>query len=246
MFSEFIDSITDFGKMLKDVTDTNQEFTESYLQNSWNNKLSTVFSVFYQYHLSLKALISESDDNYDDVIDKLEKKHPIPNYTSPSGLWAIGFADTFYDEKRNIKIFKKFILIAYKAPNDPFELQDHLFSLYLYYMRFKPTVISFEFASQIDNVTTELVTKASRAMLLHREARNDHIRTSRSTRTIRKKVSDKKQIVLEVFYKIRKRENEIPHRIATAIQKHMKEFGKKPPAPETIKKYLREEGLMEK
>jgi len=246
MFDEFIDSITNFGKKLKGITDTNQKFTESYLQGSWNNKLSTVFSIFYQYHLSQKALISESDDYYDDVIDKLEKKHPIPNYTSPSGLWAIGFADTFYDEKRNIKIFKKFILIAYKAPCDPDELLEHLFSLYLYYMRFKPTVIPFEFASQIDNVTTELVTKASTEMLFHKQARDNYIRTSRSTRTKRKKASDRKQLVLEEFYKIRERENQRPHRIATTIQKHMKEFGKKPPAAETIKKYLREEGLMEK
>ena len=103
----------------------------------------TVFNVFYQYHLSLKALISESDYNYDDVIDKLEKKNPMPNFISPSGLSAIGFADRFYDEKRNTKIFKKFILLNYDAPSDPVELLEHLFSLYLYYMKFRPATLPF-------------------------------------------------------------------------------------------------------
>jgi len=236
MFSNFINSVTDLGNKMKRVTETDRVFIESYLEGSWNNKLSTVINVFYQYHLSTKALISESDDYYDDVFDKLEKKNPIPNFTSPSGLWAMCFADYFYDEKRNIKIFKKFIILNYEAPSDPVKLLEHLFSLYLYYMRFKPTVIPFEFASQIDNVTTELVTEASTAMLLHRRARNNYIRTSKSTKTIRKKGSERDQEILEGLNRIKRRKDLSDHRVSTMIRNNFKTLGKKPPSHTTIKK----------
>ena len=246
MFSNFINSVTDLANKMKRVTETDREFIESYLEGSWNNKLSAVFTAFYQYRLSLKALVSESNENYNNEIKKLEKENPLPNHTTPSGLFAIGFAKSIYDENRNIKIFKKFFILDYKAPNHPFELQDHLFTLYLYYMKLNPSVIPFEFVSQIDNVTIELVKTASIAMPLHKECRNIYIRISKSTGTIRKKASERRQEIIEKYYKIQEKQNMTDHGIAREIQNHFEEWGKKPPAPETIKKYLREEGLMKK
>ncbi len=71
-------------------------------------------------------------------------------------------------------------------------------------------------------------------------------RILKSTQTIVKKKAEKKQMILEEYYRIKadERKGMSKHKKATTIQKKLGKIYQDPPSLSTIKRYLEEENLI--
>lgn len=174
------------------------------------------------------------------------------------------------DQDRHVENFKQFLLPEYRVPenNEQFpaalEILFQLNTLYLYYTLASPRytaklkrkipvglvgVLSTplegpqQLASRLDYITSLLVYHAGLIISVIPEVD----RQETQEKGIKKWRGPIKQLVIETFYQIESKEREelrtIPNRLCNEIIRRINLKGKKPPAKNTVEKYLREEDI---
>ena len=151
-------------------------------------------------------------------------------------------------DTKHIENFKLFLSPEYEPPEEIEDHISHLGTLYLYYTFLTPyKIIPLKVALQIDYVMTLLLKSAQAQILILRRAGREVARISKGKKGQKKKMADRRQYVLEEYYKVDRREKLSDHGLADKIQKKLEQIKsegkiKGVPHKDTIKSYLKEAG----
>jgi hypothetical protein len=193
---------------------------------------SEVFPMYYIDNIDKFNAAKTKDDLVMPIIDS--------NKEIFTGNISKFWENIIQNDELQIDCFGYLLSPKFEAPNEPvlIILFLQLLLIYYAYLAFK---IPVAFTVNIDTVAMEIVRAATIAISLYEKVGQQHDRTIKSTDGKRKSKRDRKQDVLETYYKIRNRVDLKPHRIASII---LEQMGERAPSLSTIKRYLAEERLI--
>lgn len=222
---EFIDFLIAQDKKGKDLKDL------------WDKKSVFLATIIQEYMAHLRAIFGSS--------------HPKSYYKTGFGIaehmtdyndiTIDAMKDLFSDADHSKKAFKLFLSPGYKPPVHPFGVLAHLIYLAGYYGLFAKE-LPLTMTSHIDLAAMKLVERAIGSIYYLEKIGSTGDRTKRGSQQKKKKKIDRKQVVLETFYKMDTKHLKL-YRVGKIIEGRLTDpKGKKLVSTSTIERYLKEEG----
>jgi len=216
-------------------------------------KIKYLTEIFSSYGITAwshtKALGREK--KYKEVSEKL-RSHGLHKDMTLTGI-RDNIENLLLDPERQERwkiILKSFLSPKYKAPIHewklPFRMKilDHLQCL-LYYYIYHDRNMPPETTLFVDFAMTKIVHEATMGMWIIDSHGRDFDRIEEGVKKKRSKKAERKQYVLEIYYRTDQIAPSMkPHRIAKIIKDILEKEMKSSPSIDTIKRYLREEGLV--
>lgn len=156
------------------------------------------------------------------------------------------------EKNRYHRIFKSFLSPDYEAPvfktgkPDPNILVkiNHHFECLLYYYFFEALEMPAEVTAFVDLAMAKLVASTTQSFWAFNKEGYYRDRISSSIKAKNTHKAERKQFVLEVYHRDKKILPDMKlHSVATIIKKDLGEKLQSPPSIDTIKRYLKEEGI---
>ena len=241
-----------FEKLLLDfIKDhkTSPSYNDIKPIKTWNEQREYIYLQLLSYMAALQACnVREKGKSFNELYSEFgintinkETKYGFDIFSNLSENDVNHIFDTF----------KLILAQDYSPPfNQPLMLFSHLISIYFYYCFMTLTsseiksAISGNIIFTLDNAMTQIIEKATTISMKLKEYGFGQEKAHKGNKEKKRIKQLRKKLVIEKFNNIQRKDSLSLNRIAKIIQEDLKKDGTIIKSPNTIKRYLREAGLI--
>lgn len=267
--SDWKDLVNYIDRQNKILGEQGEKEDSKYLLSLWKEKTKFIRNVLIRYSKTLAAIKQRNigEDykrKFQEVVSELEKYEEeldveIKQHTEffikkakckiinePGGANKSSYSKPSVSDPVSECILPTLKLILsenYRWPKDPDDLYDHLFSLFYFTsMMLLFREINILILLKIDYVMMRLSYAAMAYILFFDTIGKRQYRVEKGKAEKQKVKAERMQPVIEAYYRIDK-DGLTNHKIASTIREFLGKNRTSPPSVDTIKRYLKEEGL---